>query len=310
MSRKKWGVDMQEDTVSKRMKELFNSIPAKPNKMQKMEERISKPVKPLKDQKDAVTPQQWKFVQELVSGDGQVTLREAAIRAGYAEKHASAEANKLTDPKYFPQVVAAIQEYRRELAEKYGTNFDRHMRDLQTIRDLALDAGNYSAAVAAEYRRGQAIGTIYIDRKEIRHGTIDSMSKEEVRRKLEEIKAMYGPPPQTLIDVTPEQLEELPKKTMIEEMRDGQRSREPAVSEAQGELAELDDHEAGEPGGAGDTGLPDSTAASLGDGGAEGSEDWEEGKVEPAPDSVQPEARDGGPADVHSSAAPEDDESA
>jgi hypothetical protein len=66
------------------------------------------------------------------------------------------------------------------------------MRDLQIIRDQALQAGAYGAAVQAEFRRGQALGTIYIDRKEIRHGTIDSMSKEDVQRKLEEIKRLYG----------------------------------------------------------------------------------------------------------------------
>ncbi len=76
------------------------------------------------------------------------------------------------------------------------------MRDMQDIRDRALEAGNYSAAVQAEYRRGQALGTIYVERKEIRHGTIDTMSAEEVRRKLEEIKAMYGDPAK-IIDVTP-----------------------------------------------------------------------------------------------------------
>ena len=67
--------------------------------------------------------------------------------------------------------------------------------------DKALEAGAYAAAVQAEYRRGQALGTIYVDRKEIRHGTIDSMSKEEVQRKLDEIKRLYGgPPPTALID--------------------------------------------------------------------------------------------------------------
>jgi hypothetical protein len=76
------------------------------------------------------------------------------------------------------------------------------MRDLLDIRDRALEAGNYSAAVQAEYRRGQALGTIYVERKEIRHGTIDSMSLEEVKRKLEEIKMMYGDP-SNIIDVTP-----------------------------------------------------------------------------------------------------------
>jgi hypothetical protein len=46
--------------------------------------------------------------------------------------------------------VAAIQQYRKDLAEKYGTSLDRHLRDLQNIRDAALDAGNYGAAVTAE----------------------------------------------------------------------------------------------------------------------------------------------------------------
>ena len=35
------------------------------------------------------------------------------------------------------------------------------------------------------------MGTIYVDRKEIRHGTIDSMSKEEVQRKLDELRKIY-----------------------------------------------------------------------------------------------------------------------
>ena len=75
------------------------------------------------------------------------------------------------------------------------------MRDLQIIRDKALEAGAYAAAVQAEYRRGQALGSIYVDRKEIRTGTIDSMSKEEVQKKLDELKRLYGgPPPTALID--------------------------------------------------------------------------------------------------------------
>jgi hypothetical protein len=109
---------------------------------------------------------------------------------------------RLTNPEISPHVVAAIQEYRAELGAKYGTTYERHMRDLQTIRDAALAAGAYGAAVQAEYRRGQALGTIYVERKEIRHGTIDSMSKEEVERKLNEIKSLYGgPPPQAILDV-------------------------------------------------------------------------------------------------------------
>ena len=159
------------------------------------------------DQKKPLTPREWKFVQEYVSGCGEVSLKEAALRAGYSEARCAETGTQLTDPRRSPHVVAAIQEYRAQLAAKYGTTYERHMRDMQTIRDAALSAGAYGAAVQAEYRRGQALGTIYVDRKEIRHGTIDSMSREEVERKLAELKAMYGgPPPTAIIDLPMEEV--------------------------------------------------------------------------------------------------------
>ena len=180
-------------------KDVWNVPPVIPNKAVK---RLSGQVKPLKQYK-ALNPKQWKFVQEYVAGDGRVTLKEAAIRAGYNPKSASVMAWKLTNPDEYPEVVSAIQAYRAELASKYNTSFERHMRDLQIIRDKALEAGAFAAAVQAEYRRGQALGTIYVDRKEIRHGTIDSMSKEEVQRKLDELKKLYGgPPPAAIIDAS------------------------------------------------------------------------------------------------------------
>ena len=281
----------------------------------KLEARLSEPVAPLKDQKHIVSAQQWTFIQELISNDGHITLSEAAIRAGYPKESASAIGSELTNPKKKPHVVAAIQQYRAELAEKYGTNFDRHMRDLQHIRDQALEAGNFGAAVSAEYRRGQALGTIYVDRKEIRVGTIDSMSKDEVRRKLEEIKALYGAPPQTLIDIEPEEIEPEevdetpPAKTIIEEMRDVERSRVSVIQKRKEETIRRFGSAIRKQGEPRDTGLPDSDAADLLDVGAQGSEDREEGAPEPSPDSLRPEAWIDGDADVHSSpVAPEGDD--
>ena len=289
------------DPVSKRAKELFNSSPLPVSQKQKLLNRLDAPVKPLKDQPKAVTPQQWKFIQELVCEDGRLTLKEAAIRAGYSEENASWEANHLTDAKHSPHVVAAIQEYRHQLAQKYGTTFERHMRDLQEIRDAALEAKNFGAAVSAEYRRGQALGTIYVDRKEIRVGTIDSMSKEEVQRKLEEIKAMYGTPPQELIDVTAEDLEEKPP-TILEAMRDGERTRRTPVQESEGEPAECSNNESGEQSESGVSRLPDSdTEEGLCVDGAQGSDLRKEGETEPSPDSVCPEAWETGNADVPAS---------
>jgi phage terminase small subunit len=140
-----------------------------------------------------LTRRQELFVKELVSKDGQVTMKEAAINAGYPEKSASSRAYELTNPKLSPHVCRAIQEYRRELDSKYGIDYQRHVRDLQRIRDMALSDKAYSAAVMAEYRRGQAQGDIYVSKSEVRHGTIESMSKEEVMKALKEIKEQYEP---------------------------------------------------------------------------------------------------------------------
>ena len=178
-------------------KDVWNIPPVIPDKANK---RLTSAVSPLRNQRRVLNDKEWKFVQEYVSGDGRVTLKEAAMRAGYKEGSASVMAWKLTNPKEYPHVVAAIQAYRAELASKYNTNYERHMRDLQIIRDKAIDAGAWAAAVNAEYRRGQALGTIYVERKEILHGTIDSMSKEDVQRKLTELKQLYGPAPTALID--------------------------------------------------------------------------------------------------------------
>lgn len=148
-----------------------------------------------------LTRKQELFVKELVSKDGQITMREAAINAGYPVSSAHTRAYELTNPHISPHVVNAIQAYRAELDEKFGVTYQRHLRDLQTIRDMALQNGAYSAAVQAEYRRGQAQGDIYVSKSEIRHGSIDSMSKDDVLKALEEIKQSYAP---ITIDVTPE----------------------------------------------------------------------------------------------------------
>jgi hypothetical protein len=113
------------------------------------------------------------------------------------------------------------------------------MKDLQLIRDKALEAGAYGAAVAAEYRRGQALGTIYIERKEVRIGTIDSMSKDEVMRKLEEIKRIYGAPPQTIIDMEPidveSSIEVEPSFDANEVIENGNKARSRTIQETERE---------------------------------------------------------------------------
>jgi hypothetical protein len=196
-----------------RRKNETRSKVAMPSLPEDVLERVAKAPKPGKNgKKPLLSPKEWAFVQEYVTRDGTMTRMEAAIRAGYTPNAARDAAARLLDPARNPHVVAAVNELRNELAEKYGTTFERHMRDLQIIRDKAIEAGAWSAAVQAEYRRGQALGTIYVDRKEIRVGTIDSMSKEEVMKKLNEIKQLYGgPPPSAILEMDVKVVEEEPE---------------------------------------------------------------------------------------------------
>ena len=150
-----------------------------------------------------LTRRQEKFVKELVSNDGLITHREAALRAGYPAASCSSRAHELTNPKYCPHVVAEIERYRDELDEMYAVGYKRHIRSMATIRNLALENGAYSAAVMAEYRRGQAQGDIYVSKSEVRHGSIDQMSRADVEKELERIRAGF----EQIIDVTPESVE-------------------------------------------------------------------------------------------------------
>jgi len=86
----------------------------------------------------------------------------------------------------------------------YAVGYKKHVRDLQKIRDVALENGAYSAAVQAEYRRGQAQGDIYVSKSEIRTGSIDQMSREDVEKELDRIRGSFEP----IIDITPEEVEE------------------------------------------------------------------------------------------------------
>ena len=164
-----------------------------------------------------LTRRQEKFVKELVSNDGLITLREAAIRAGYPAASAHTRAFELTSPKHCPHVVSEITRYRDELDEMYAVGYKKHVRDLQKIRDLALDNGAYSAAVQAEYRRGQAQGDIYVSKSEIRTGSIDQMSREDVERELERIRQSFEP----VIDITPVEIKEQDSESGVAESGSG-----------------------------------------------------------------------------------------
>ena len=119
-----------------------------------------------------------------------VTRTEAARMAGFGEGTAAWAASRFLNGRDYPHVLARVAEIKEELAKKYEVTFDGHVRQLARIRDMALEKGNYTAAVAAEKSRGQVAG-LYISRSEILVGKIDQMSREEVLAEIAKLQTQF-----------------------------------------------------------------------------------------------------------------------
>jgi len=139
---------------------------------------------PIRD--DGLTDKQRVFVKIYAENEGRLTPTECARQAGYKEDRANTTASELLNGKRFPKVVDAIIKRRAEIEKTHEVKLNKHVQELARLREKSLAEKSYSAAVNAERLRGQAAG-LYIDRKEIRTGSIDSMSRDDVLKQLKEL---------------------------------------------------------------------------------------------------------------------------
>jgi len=135
---------------------------------------------------DGLTDKQQIFVKIFTENEGRLTPTECARQAGYSEGSANVTSSQLLNGKRYPKVVEAIIKRRAEIEKTHEVKLNKHVQELARLREKSLQEKSYSAAVNAERLRGQAAG-LYIDRKEIRTGSIDSMSREDVLKQLKEL---------------------------------------------------------------------------------------------------------------------------
>ena len=156
------------------------------------------------------------FVKIIVSEDGLVTQREAAVRAGVP---ACSAHSRSTEMMKRPRVARAIEQYRAELDAQYAVTYKRSERDLKVMGRAALDAGAFSAAIQSEIARGKLAG-LYTSKSQVLTGSIDALTREQVEEELERIRRGFG----EIIDITPEK-EEAPVKEhrsgVVEAIDDG-----------------------------------------------------------------------------------------
>jgi hypothetical protein len=135
---------------------------------------------------DGLTVKQRMFVKIFTENEGRLTPTECARQAGYKEDSANVSSSLLLNGKRYPRVVDAIIRRRAEIEKTHEVKLQKHVQELARLRERSLSEKSFSAAVNAERLRGQAAG-LYIDRKEIRTGSIDTMSREEVLKQLKEL---------------------------------------------------------------------------------------------------------------------------
>ena len=137
----------------------------------------------LEEIRDKLTPKQIKFCNLFVQDGDTKTATQCAIEAGYSENRAKQEASEL---RKHPGCMEYIRELRNQDEKKYEVNLHKHLKRLDQLSRGAEEKGNWNAAVTAEKSRGQVAG-LYIDRKEIMHGSIDQLNREEVDKLLSDM---------------------------------------------------------------------------------------------------------------------------
>jgi len=140
-----------------------------------------------------LTEMQKRFAEFIVFGgpEGPLSQMEAAKLAGYSHNRSRQEGSELMNPRLSPLVAKFIGELKEERLKKFEVNYEKHVAELDRIKQAALKKGSFSSAVNAEVSRGKAAG-LYIDRKIIKHGKLEELTEEQLETKMKHILTDYA----------------------------------------------------------------------------------------------------------------------
>mgnify|MGYP003133669387 FL=1 len=155
----------------------------------KKEVRISEEIEESYGRK--LTNRQKEFAKHYV--DGTHSNAECARLAGYSDKDGKARnrAYALLNEKEFPHLAEYISELREDREKKYGVTLMGQLKRFRELSIKAEDENQFSAAVNAEKIRS-SLGGLTIDRRETNHyHAIEDMSREEIEKRLSELRANH-----------------------------------------------------------------------------------------------------------------------
>ena len=116
--------------------------------------------------------------------DPQLTWAEAAKKAGY--KNPIVVGRYMHEGNKYDHVRAEYERLMSEAKQKFELTHDKAVEDLYRLRDDAWSSGAYNAAIQAQGLLLK-VGGLIVDRREVLHGKIDQMSRDEVERRLQQL---------------------------------------------------------------------------------------------------------------------------
>ena len=110
-----------------------------------------------------LTNKQQRFSELVAQGFDNKTAYAMAYDVKTSNQNAiNSNASKLAND---PKIIEAVKGIRQPIVQQIGITLESHLQTLSDIAREAREAGQYSAAVAAEVARAKAAG-IHIDRSE------------------------------------------------------------------------------------------------------------------------------------------------
>ncbi len=116
--------------------------------------------------------------------DPQLSFAEAAKKAGY--KNPVVIGRYMREGNKYSHVRREYERLMSEAKKKFELTHERAVEDLYKVRDDAWGRGAFNAAIQAQGLLLK-VGGLIVDRREVLHGKIDQMSREEVERRLQDL---------------------------------------------------------------------------------------------------------------------------
>lgn len=143
------------------------------------------PIEYLNHDEKQLTKKQRLLVWNAVN-DPQLTFAEAAKKAGYKNPVVVGRLMRKREDSPYAHVRREYERLMSEAKKKFELTHERAVEDLYKLRDDAWSRGAFNAAIQAQGLLLK-VGGLIIDRREVLHGKIDQMSREEVERRLQDL---------------------------------------------------------------------------------------------------------------------------